>query len=266
MKKATIFILAIFLSLSTFSQIVFENTYSSLGNLNLVHLTNGGYKYWQLLGNVYHLYNTDHSVYKTITLPFQASMRYYTSVDVPVSDNLFNNDSLIEVVYGIQDTSNYNLFSGSIVNENGLVLFTQSQGGITRILNIDGNYKMLVGVSDTTNFHLNTVDVYSLPGTIPCETCGTLSSINQFVSGSNQHSLNAYPNPTTEKIRINYSLKESNVGSIQIYSITGQLIKVYAVDRSFNNLEIDLQSLSKGSYMYILKDGSRIENGKFVIQ
>lgn len=71
-------------------------------------------------------------------------------------------------------------------------------------------------------------------------------SIESGIDESNLNSLNAYPNPFHDEIRLDFK-QHSNV--IELYDISGRLIKVYKT--SSNSETIDTSELSSG--IYILK-------------
>ncbi|TAH42929.1 MAG: T9SS type A sorting domain-containing protein [Bacteroidetes bacterium] len=266
MKKISLLLLTVFLTFQSLGQIVFENSYAFSANFGIVNLTNAGYKYWELVNNEYKIYNLDHSIYKTITLPVQQGSRYFIQQQAPISDALFNVDTLIEVTYGVQDTLNINVYTAYVINENGNVLFSQSSTTIPKILNIGGSYKMLAWVRDTISNTYSSIDVYSLPGSVPCESCGLINGISINSPNSVETYSRIYPNPSSGLITIDYFLTSASVGSIDILTIDGRLIRTFSLDNLSSKLVLNSKDFSKGTYIYVVKDGISATSGKFIIQ
>lgn len=63
-----------------------------------------------------------------------------------------------------------------------------------------------------------------------------------------------YPNPTNGKATIRFDGVLSKEASLEIYSLTGKLIKTY--QNAQNNMEIDLSDLSNAVYIVRVKDGN----------
>ncbi|OMQ12515.1 T9SS type A sorting domain-containing protein [[Flexibacter] sp. ATCC 35103] len=67
-----------------------------------------------------------------------------------------------------------------------------------------------------------------------------------------------YPNPVKEELYLQWQLtKENYVTSINVYSVTGQLLRSYSGNERLNNLNIPFQTYSAGFYLVLLsyKDG-----------
>ncbi len=75
--------------------------------------------------------------------------------------------------------------------------------------------------------------------------------------------INIYPNPVSDNLYIDFS-GNSNLNKInlEIYDVTGKLVTSYS---NIQQLTINLRTLSKGVYFYLLKDeNSIIKNGKLI--
>ncbi len=75
--------------------------------------------------------------------------------------------------------------------------------------------------------------------------------------------LKIYPNPVGEELR--FTIK-NNIGSdlsVQIYSVTGSLIRSLSIKSSSEN-RINIQSLEKGSYLLIVRTGDNIYRNRFI--
>jgi hypothetical protein len=75
---------------------------------------------------------------------------------------------------------------------------------------------------------------------------------------SEEDVISYYPNPVKEELYLQWQLTQDNyVTSISIYSITGQVLRTFQVNRNTNNLNIPFQQYPSGIYIVMLsfKDG-----------
>lgn len=66
----------------------------------------------------------------------------------------------------------------------------------------------------------------------------------------NTAKLSAYPNPTTGQIMIDYTIKEQANAALVIYNINGQQVYIQALDAAQASVNISLEDMPKGVYMY----------------
>jgi len=86
-----------------------------------------------------------------------------------------------------------------------------------------------------------------------------------FVEKIAQVEMKIYPNPATEKITLSISNMENmQTGTLQLYTLNGQLIQTQPVLSTTN--EISLAGLSKGSFILKVQVNDIIENWKIVKQ
>jgi Secretion system C-terminal sorting domain len=71
-----------------------------------------------------------------------------------------------------------------------------------------------------------------------------------------------YPNPATELVHLSFKTIVDNI-NVKIISITGQTV-LEKQNLSGDNLSLDVSSLSNGTYVVQVKDGSSISTSKFV--
>jgi len=70
---------------------------------------------------------------------------------------------------------------------------------------------------------------------------------------SEQDVISYYPNPVKEELYIKWELKDGNyVSSIQVFSATGQLLKIYQLMDRNDSQNIPFQEYSTGIYLVIL--------------
>jgi len=76
---------------------------------------------------------------------------------------------------------------------------------------------------------------------------------------SQQDVISYYPNPVKEELYLHWELINDNyVTAVQVFAVTGQLLRSFQVSDSANNLNIPFQSYPSGMYLVLLsyKDGS----------
>lgn len=290
MKKILLFAITLVLATNSFSQITLEHTYEGFDNLRLIKLEVDGYKY-VLCGKVskqeysytrydstIYLYNLDHSIFKQITLPS------YQTNPILISQNLFNLDSKIELLFsrgpvtGFSGTINYS--TTIVLDEDGKKIFEDTSGylpntfgSVNEILSLDNDIsKLIVNTSSGTKMILvrknnqsnspnGIIDcktkVYSLPGRL---------SLTAIDKNEHKNSLSPFPNPSNNIITIPYQINSNAIASITITDMLGKVVKTYKVDNTFNSLLVNLDDFKSGTYVYtIQKENDLISQGKFIV-
>lgn len=106
-----------------------ENTYTG-GQAYRTKLESSGEKYFQLnaASAQAKIYNSDHTLWKTISAPKPAAATYTASTMYDISETTINTDALVELIYGYTDTGVTESF---VVNETGSLLLSPGQGQLT---------------------------------------------------------------------------------------------------------------------------------------
>jgi hypothetical protein len=276
MKKIALILFVLIITNVVSAQITFENSYPNTDDgfwdkeFGLVNLGNSNYKYYFVdKGNSQiTLYNLNHTVYKSITIPIGGT-KYHIAY---LSNSLFDCDTT-DVEYMLTTSYINTATYTRIYDENGTLLFNENSsvsieckplcsGTITSfpkevIFNTPNGTKMILGYTD------GSTKIYGL--------CGTLSTVSiKDVNNLNESELqlfDAYPNPSSNNVRIDYNLpKDVDEGEILIFSIQGKLIKKYRVDQQFNHITISNNELSTGTYYYQLKTSLGITESKKMIK
>jgi hypothetical protein len=260
MKKLLFLLVFIACMTATNGQISLENNYS--GSVGLTNLAISGYKYFQMdvINNQCRIYNLDHSIWKVIALSvpqdnYLYDMRY-------VSENLFNSDTKVELVYTYYnyDTSlYYYTYHSRVIDEDGIELLDIPGCSYVNVLAAGSDtYKMMAYVYDYSliNWTVNTL-VYALPGTLPSSGVPVEGDITLP---------QPYPNPSHSVFTIPYQLPDGvNTGEILLTDHRGKPIGNYTVDRYSRELTIGIDGLPSGVYYYRLTSGDKILNtGKLV--
>lgn len=250
-------ILAILICKVSIGQINLES--SDIGNLKLCNLTIGGYKYYSFnrTTNVIKIYNTNHSLYRTISVPSPTGSEVYNDAAF-LSDILFNTDTLIEfaIIYKALPVI---FLQGKIFNESGTLLL-QNNKAVYEILNFGGNFKL-----KCKSLNNDSTFIYGLPGSLPCDPCGGPTNIS--INGGGSSSLNnPFPNPTSDQVTIPYFLGNGEKdGKLILCDVNGKKIREYKIDNTFNDLVLNTQEFVTGTYYYYLLTSNGISNSKKIL-
>ncbi|MBE0661186.1 MAG: T9SS type A sorting domain-containing protein [Bacteroidales bacterium] len=243
-------------------QITLESTYNHSGTFT--NLTQSGYKFYimDVGANQCRIYNTNHTLWKTINLSVPADNYLY---DIRyISENLFTTDNtlcLAYIYYSYNATGQYYTYTAKVISENGTelrsipgcqYLYAHSVGTAgTKLVAYSYNYSV-------SPYTIQTL-VYNLPG--------------QLVSGSNgvvlnEETLQAFPNPANDFITIYYEFPDglSNAEMI-IHDIEGNVVRKFDIANQSDNMMISTASFPKGFYLFSINSGNRlIKSGKFIVQ
>lgn len=248
MKKILI-LLALSLSINANSQITLEHTYT-VANTNAYltgcNLANSGFKYQitDLTAGQIKLYNLNHSLWKTISIPPIAS---FTILGVyNISENLFNTDGQVEFLVYYYTTVAPTQYYVKVYTETGTVIGDFPNRAYSGVFDTGSN-----GIKLFLNDLNLSREVWSLPGT---STNLGLNDDDEFIS--NQFA--AYPNPTNNIISIPYTFSQGINGQIIVYGSNGQIIKTFNVDSNFSSLELDVTNYASGTYYYTISNGATV--------
>lgn len=234
-------ITTILISNLTFGQATFEHSYISdypQPELISTFYSSTGLNYftYALTTKMVTIYNENHQQIKSIILPMDAGSKM--NEIICITDNLFNSDNSLELLYSIGNQV-------ILCNENGVILQTfDTKHSAFLKKNSLGVYKLIV--YDFTGGSIN-FDVYSLTG--------TLSTIQQQ---SLKNKLIGYPNPVKDIVNISNPLNTKDGSSIlKVFSVTGE--KVLEKTVSNNNedfIKLDVSNLPTGIYIYKINEYS----------
>ncbi len=257
--------IAILLSgLVLFAQPVFEHSYSE--SVNTVSLEGLGEVYYSMdvINKLCLIYSLDHTLIKSIPLPVPEA--YYLEDIQFLSEHLFNDDDLIELVYIYSkyvatESSYYFTFESKLITENGVTLLTFPGAGLTKVIETaEHGKKFLVYQYDYSVIPYRTyTHVYGLPEETEPSGSYTPTSFNTG---------NAFPNPASTLVNIPVHLPEGvESGSLEISDMNGRKVLSYPVTESTGNVPIPASQLSPGTYLYNIKTGSgQSEARKIVIR
>jgi len=258
MKKISLLISCLF-AFAAHAQMVFEHTYDSLTYGNMINLSAAGSKYVMINvqpNSPLRIYNLDHTVYRTINIAQIPGCGAYLVGEL-VSDHLFNADNLIEIL--VKYTCSPNRIM--VQNENGQILDSVLGNEPDLYRDNTGRYKLLVREDGEK------LNVYDLPGTIPCvSNCGVIP-LNTPSQQMQQFSVSEpVPNPASLETVIYFTLPPGeNNAAISLFNMNGQFIRSYKLKSTDKQLKINTADLPPGSYYYYLDISGHSSKAKKLI-
>ena len=259
MKKIlTLFFAAAFISAN--AQVALEHSFN-VYNLETVNFsnTNLGEKYFsntEQVGFYNHpdtltIYNSDYSIYKVIPIPVNyiySDLYTINGSGVPsISDELFNTDTMFEYIAAKGLSSGYNSYN--LINESGQVLFTfpDTNSSGLGILKMGSDFKLLSGNYCNSTNCIHDVNIFSVPGSLPCSQCSGFTSGIEGPSGTGiKMGFDVHPNPFNNMLNINYNLPYQQDAKIVLTDILGQELMNIPVTRQSDNLSINTSGIAKG--------------------
>jgi len=283
MKKLLTFLLLATATLN-YGQITFENKYSTgsviQNYIRLVKLSSSGYKYVMNDTNTITLYNLNHTLFKTITIPISGFAAFFPYPKVQVyyvSEELFNtNPANIEYLVSYSDPSYvghirvYDELGNMLFSKDSTVIqLTDTYGNENFISYTPSGIKMIISQADNSGGSKGYASVYSLPGTLPCHDCvnGTTTGLVTTNDGNVQEGkISNYPNPSNGQTTVEYNLPQGvTTADLVFYNITGQEIKRFKVTNAFRDILISTADLEAGTYYYQLQTATGFNAGKKMI-
>lgn len=235
--------------ISVNGQLTLEQTYNY--SVGVVKLETMGYKYFlmDVPNSQCRIYNMDHSLFKTINCSVPAN-NYLSDIKY-VSQNLFDSDSDIELVYTYYEyiqpteTTYYYKYHSRVINENGSNLLDIDAARFIYVYKSgDTQYKLFAFCYDYSVWpEIIWTRIYSLPGVwVSAET---------MAYENPEMNLNAYPNPASDVIRLEYRIPENTgTANLNLMDSTGRLIRNFKVDNHTDHLDLNVSDLTPGVYFY----------------
>jgi hypothetical protein len=242
-----------FLASPSMAQITLEHTYTGV-SAAYINLPVAGYKYYvmDVANSQCRMYNNDHSVWKTINLSVPSN--YYLYDIQYVTENLFNTDNSIELLYVsyiYNSALAYYTYDTRIANESGTVLLSIPGGGYSYIYPAQTGSKLFIWTYNyaVSPYTVNT-SVYTIPGQVN-------TAAIDYPEYSTQQFRSAYPNPAKNEVTIPYTLP-SNVkqAELKLYAMNGQLVKSFVIDHTFSSILVPTSELPAGMYMYRIESNT----------
>lgn len=255
--KKILFSLATLVTSLAFGQITLEHSFPSNRG---VKVFNDGAKIYYFVSdyntaeyrNKISIYNSDYTLYKTITFPWDTS--YNSGIgflgDYGISKYVFNTDEKFEFIVTVVNNTTQQK-KNFILNEDGDIIKDLADYYVANeYVNIyhdslNNVNKMKLVKRDGTNAGIT--EIYLLP---------TTELTTKEIQGKNK--LSAFPIPTNKILNIINPENGSN--KIEIYDLSGKLILIKNFSYNENRISLNVENLLKGTYIYKIGD----LNSKFI--
>lgn len=271
-SKKLLFVLFLICNIGR-AQLTLENIYPASIRFYLTQIAQNEYKYLWIdpQGNAFKLYNLNHSLMLSETVPitYSASSSVYNITFV--SRSLFDCDST-NIEYGIVFLGNggpgYPNPYFAVYRTNGVlfqkidsVRFLNYSTGVmagtynnhTPVINTPAGSKLILAKPN------GQPAIYSLCGNIPT---GIVKN-----GGDTFDDALPFPNPTNKQITLPYTFPGNETkGKMLIYNNSGQIIKEFDVDNTFNSIVLNTTDLSPGIFFYeLVVKGKKSGAQKFIV-
>lgn len=280
--KKTLIAFTLMFCIQANAQITLSGSYSVAPTL--VKFSNYGYKYLfsTLPATAINLYNPNHSLWKSITIPPQS---FNQRTVMYVSDKLFDNDTLVEYAYycsSMQSSPPYTVSAKIFIyEETGSLQQTIDSASYyfgttySRVFNnlepvyYDGiSAKMRCTIMGNGMSAIRQ-DIYNLPGTIPCLECmpeAAHPGVQGLKSSSATSSPTLYPNPNLGEVHLKYDLPEGFTSAeIKVSDTQGKVIESFKLGPDFNDIVLPA-NYGNGLYLYtVYIDGKAVKTDKILL-
>ena len=254
MQKIVFTFMAFLFSGMLIAQVTLEKTYNY--SSAVVKFETLGYKYYvmDVPNSQCRIYNLDHSIFKTINCSVPSNC-YLADIKY-LSENLFDNDSGIELIYTwykyipTQDAYYYE-YDSKIINEDGSAITTIEGARYVYVNAIGENVsKLFAYCFDYSVFpEIVWTNIYSLPG---------MPVFSAKLEDKPDFELNGFPNPAENSVKMAYSLpKNVEEGTLFLFDNNGRFIERFVVDRHTDHLLLDVSKYQSGVYNYFVESGNK---------
>ena len=227
-----------------------ENAYES--EVTRVKLENSGEKYHtsnELLTPQAKIYNSNHTLWKTISLPLPTNELYKITTINSLSENKIDSDALVELSYsyvlaGLLEP----IYQSRVINENGEILIT--------VDGIDGLF-----LNEITN--LNTKLIGNTYNPYDGGYTSVVCSIGNLKTNTFNHNLQVIISPNPAKSIMNVNSSTSPIKEVSIYNMAGALVKREIAQ---NITKINVEELPKGIYILYISINDTVESHQVIIE
>ena len=235
------------------TQVTLEKKYDF--STSVIELETLGYKYYlmDVPNGQCRIYNTDHSLFKTINCNVPAGFYLY---DIKLlSEKLFDNDTGIELLctfYKYNASPEYYEYNSKIINEDGSQL-AFIDGALYNYINKTGEntYKLFSYCFDYSTFPEKVwTNIYSLSGT---------PVVSAFLENETpDFNLKAFPNPASSQLKVAYNLPpEVREGKLSLFDNNGKLVQQFIIDNHTDHLLLNVSDYTSGVYHYFVEYGNK---------
>lgn len=252
MKTQLLTIILLLFVITINAQVTLDKKYDY--SASVIKLETLGYKYYLMdvpLGQC-RIYNTDHSLLKTINCNIPSGFYLY---DIKfISEKVFDSDAGIELLctyYKYNSAKSYYEYDSKIINEDGSALVS-IDGALYNYINktSETEYKLFSYCYDfSVSPEKVWTNIYSLPGS------PTVSAI--INDDQPDFMLNAFPNPASQSLKVAYILPVNiNQATLHLIDNSGKQVEQFMIDSHTDHLMLDVSRYQSGVYHYFIEHGN----------
>jgi hypothetical protein len=265
MKRSKTIIFIAFLcpaALLLHAQPVLEHTYTISANICQLESIGDVYYSMDVVNKECGIYTMDHNLYKTIPLP--TPQGYYLYNVQYVSENLFNSDDLVELVYTysmyVETAGSYfYTYETRLINENGNVMLSIPGAGYTSVMEtMEDGKKFLVYIYDYSVIPYRTqTQVYALPGSATKSVAPYPASFQMS---------DPFPNPAASMVHVPVQLPPGILsGTLELIDMHGNRVLSYPVTGPAQDIVLPTHQLAPGTYMYYVESAEGRSPSKKIV-
>lgn len=235
-----------------FSQVNLEHSFADNEDVFVYNKDNSTLYVSKTPDNKIKIYNSSYSLQKTINVPMPSNhgmfySGFFGDNSFFMSKHVFNTDDKYEFMVQtyFHDTVAGNItFKLLLINEDGVLIKDFHPNPLVKQSyenyevyhdNVNNTNKLIV--HNQVNGSINQFDVYSLP---------TIALTTKEIQSQNK--LTAFPIPTNKILNIINPVNGAN--KVQVYDASGKLIINKAFSSNEAKISIDVETLTKGIYIY----------------
>ena len=101
-----------------------------------------------------------------------------------------------------------------------------------------------------------------------CESSSpvALSTTSGISNNTSNAEFKVYPNPANDNFNVNYSISDAQVGTVQVFDVTGKLVYSQKLDANSNSINIETEKWNTGLYSCrIIVNNNIVMNSKISI-
>lgn len=225
------------------------------------------------------VYDLDLSVDRVLNYPAPPAGMQWSGTMFYITESLFDTDaSTIEYLMTASPNSGPGNFATFVFREDGTTLFMQNPGllsgnigtfmssGAPIFTTPDGTFMMV-----HTNFvNGPPVNVYELPGSLPCMDCfgspqADAIGTGQGISAEPFAGMSILPNPAQSELRVQFSERGMTADEVLVIDATGRVV-LNSGRHQLEPLVMDVSGLANGRYTVVARStGVAIGSLPFVI-
>lgn len=214
------------------------------------------------------IYNLDLTVHRVLNYPAPPTGMRWANMGY-ITETLFDTDPLtIEFTMVAQPISSPGNFAAFVVREDASVLFSQNPGNFTNGPFFVSAYGPIFSTPEGTFMTVHTygvnggpVNIFQLPGTLPCMDCYGTPDPDGIVMGGVINNDPAsgmilLPNPAQHEVHIRFSNRDTQVDQVSVTDASGRMVLRSAVN-SKDLTVISVGQLANGRYTVTATQGER---------